>query len=848
MSDTAVTSVADEQLSLITGLLDAGQWDDALKAADNWAAEKGGSEALYLRGIANLMLTHFDAAVRDLTAAVSACPDNLRYQQNLGIALINVSKNIEARAALTAVLAEQADNLIVHYHLARLDIVTQDYPSALGHLILVSQTMKDEPDVLKLLAVCLRELGRLPEAVGACEHGLTITPGDPWLRNCIAICLIRMGHFQEATRRVAQVIESLPQEKDAIFFLGLECQEQGSPHLAVEYYKRVYALFPNDVDACVNLGVCLQMFGQLGEALFYFTRAYELYDKCAEALSRAGSIYETVKDHVKAVKLYEAALAVDPKHVDTLSRLASRRKEAGKADEAKEMLREAISLNPDSPYIYLNLIAILNEGYEYEESEKLLQEAESRWPSMQEIRHARADLRLKRADIAGAMAVYRQILSEHPSNPGAMSGMLFCMNYDPELSPQQLADAYMEWDTRFNAPYRNRKVVFRNDPDPERKLRIGYVSGDFRGHSVGFFAEPILENHTHEGFEIFCYANQAYTDGMTQKFMRFADNWRWILDLSDEAVLEMIRLDEIDILIDLSNHTAYHRLHMFARRAAPIQMTWIGMPTTTGLAAIDYRITDERMDPIGMTESLHSEKLLRLLSGWCYRPNEAALATPVEELPARRNGFLTFASFNAFGKINTGVIRLWARIFTQLPSAILHMSTGGKDNDEKLNEQVREVFAECGFPIAQLRLFGRKEMAAYMAFHNEIDIALDPFPYNGGTVTAHAIWMGVPVLSLAGRKPIQRMGASMMGAVGRADFVANSEDEYVEIAVRQAQDLDKLAEIRREMRPVMVESPLMDAKLVTGDLERAFRVVWTEWCERQDAESDSPASEMQQQA
>lgn len=848
MSETAANSMADAQRTVITDLLDAGQWDEALIAAQAWVTGQSSPEALYMRGVVQLTLTKFDEAVEDLAAASAAEPDNLRYRQNLGIALFGVGKYAEARSELAMVVSAQPDNLVAHYHTARLDIVAQDYPAALGHLLLVSQTMKDEPDVLKLLAVCLRELGRLPEAVGACEHGLTITPGDPWLRNCIAICLIRMGHFQEATRRVAQVIESLPQEKDAIFFLGLECQEQGSPHLAVEYYKRVYALFPNDVDACVNLGVCLQMFGQLGEALFYFTRAYELFDKCAEALSRAGSIYETVKDHAKAIKLYEAALEADPKHVDTLARLASRRKEAGKPDEAKAMLREAIKLNPDSPYIYLNLISFLNEAYEYEESEKVLIEAENRWPAMQEIRHARADLRLKRADIAGAMSVYRQILSEHPSNPAAMSGMLFCMNYDPELSPQALADAYMEWDTRFNAPYRNRKVVFRNDPDTERKLRIGYVSGDFRGHSVGFFAEPILENHDHENFEIFCYANQAYSDGMTHKFMRFADKWRWILDLSDEAVLEMIRLDEIDILIDLSNHTAYHRLHMLARRAAPIQMTWIGMPTTTGLSAIDYRITDERMDPIGMTESLHSEKLLRLVSGWCYRPNEAALATPVEELPALRNGFLTFASFNAFGKINMGVIRLWARIFTQLPTAILHMSTGGKDSDEKLNTQVREVFAECGFPVEQLRLFGRKEMGEYMAFHNEIDIALDPFPYNGGTVTAHAIWMGVPVLSLAGRKPIQRMGASMMGAVGRADFVANSEDEYVEIAVRQAHDFESLAQVRRELRPIMLESPLMDAKLVTGDLERAFKVVWKEWCERQDAESDSPDSKVQQQA
>ncbi|MBV8465712.1 MAG: tetratricopeptide repeat protein [Burkholderiales bacterium] len=816
----------------IRGMLDLAQWPQVVAAADNrLIADGNDAEALNFRGIALMALKQHGKAVANYNRLLKLVGDEPRFLLNAGVANIGYKRNKRARKTLEAAYAAMPENLAVRYHLGRLEIIEDRYPEALEHLSAVDHAIPGEPEVLKLLAVCLRELGKLPEAVGACEAALKEAPGDPWLRNCIAICLARMGYFHEATRRVAQIIESLPVEKQSIFDLGTECQEQGSPHLGIEYFKKLYAYFPDDVDACVNLGICLQMFGQLGEALYYYNKAIGIAHDCAEALARAGSIYESIKDYGKALEYYNKALEYDPNHVDTMARLATRKKVMGQIDDAKALLRDAIKLDPTRMQLYLTLVAFLKEADEFDEAESVLVQAEKRWPSAQEVRHARADLCLKRADIAGAMSVFREILAEQPRSSDAMSGMLFCMNYDPELTPEALAEAYKEWDKRFNARYRDRVATFRNDPDPDRKLRIGYVSGDFRSHSVGFFAEPILEHHDHERFEIYCYANHNYVDSMTAKFMHFADHWRWILDLNDEAVLEMIRMDEIDILIDLSNHTAYHRLYMFARRAAPVQMTWIGMPTTTGVSAIDYRITDERMDPPGMTEALHAEKLLRLVSGWCYRPSEEGKDLPVGDLPALRNGHLTFASFNAFGKINTKVITLWGKMFHAIPDAILWMATGGKDDDEKLNEKVRRVFADCGFPMERLRLFGKKPMKQYLEFHSEIDIALDPFPYNGGTVTAHAIWMAVPVLSLAGRKSIQRMGATMMGAVGLSDFVVDSEEAYVEVGKRWARDLPGLAKIRASLRETMLASPLMDAVLVTRDLEEKFKEVWADWCE-----------------
>jgi predicted O-linked N-acetylglucosamine transferase (SPINDLY family) len=438
---------------------------------------------------------------------------------------------------------------------------------------------------------------------------------------------------------------------------------------------------------------------------------------------------------------------------------------------------------------------------------------------------------LRSGDIRQANARFREILEREPQNPDAMSGLLFCSNYDPELSPERIAEAYKSWDRRFvqwRAPPPDFK--FANTPQPKRRIKLGYVSGDLRGHSVAFFAEPLLANHDHEQFEVFCYANQKGGDATTGRLMKMADHWRWTLDLSDEAVIEMIRMDGIDILIDLSNHTAYHRLYMFGRKPAPIQMTTIGMPTTTGLSAIDYRITDAYMDPPGMTEHLHAEKLLRILSHWCYRPSDEAVDLLVAETPALKNGFLSFASFNAFGKINTRVFKLWGRILQAIPNAVLYVATGAKEGDRIMAARIKKTCKSCGIPLRRLRLMPRKTFKDYCEFHQEIDIVLDAFPYTGATVTAHALWMGVPVITLAGPSPIHRSATSMMNSVGLPEFVAQSQDEYLEIAKHWAADIEGLAEIRRNLRPKMQASPLMDGARVTRDLEEKLRQVWQDWC------------------
>lgn len=792
------------------------------------------ADALFYSGACAMVAKDFAGAEAEFAAAAAARPQEARFLSARAAACLAALKPEEAMDHAEAALALAPEDTASLVNLLQALIRQKKFEAALTHAESLARKAPDLPEARQLMGEVLRGLSRFPAAMSWFEAALEVAPDDPRPRVDIAICISHMGDPRAALTLVNKLLETLPEDADALSRLGIRAQEGGSPHLALQFFKRGFSLFSNDLTLCVNLGITVQGMGNPGESLFYFRRALDLDAETPVAWFFAGNAYQALRQNEDAERCYERCLEYDPKHSGALTHLAGLRKEKGKVDEAKDLLRKAIEHDEKWLPPYINLYGFLKEAGEFEEAEEILDRADLLDPDSMSLRQARADLQLRRGDITGANAIFREILAKEGQNPDAISGLLFCSNYDPELTPEQIADAYKSWDRRFlswRAPPPGFK--YANKPDAKRRIKLGYVSGDLRGHSVAFFAEPLLANHDHEAFEVYCYANQKNGDATTGRMMKMADHWRWAVDLSDDALVEMIRLDAIDILIDLSNHTAYHRLYMFGRKPAPIQMTTIGMPTTTGLSAIDYRITDAMMDPVGMTEHLHSEKLLRIASHWCYRPSDEAVDLPVAEAPALKNGFLSFASFNAFGKINPRVFTLWGRLLEEIPDALLYVATGGKDNDEVLNAQVKKTCAECGVPVERLRLMGRKPFKAYCEFHSEIDIVLDSFPYTGATVTAHALWMGVPVITLAGPSPIHRSATSMITSVGLPEFVAQTQDEYVAIAKRWAGDIPTLAEIRRRLRSDMQASPLMDGPLVTKDLEAGLRRIWQEWCKSQ---------------
>jgi predicted O-linked N-acetylglucosamine transferase (SPINDLY family) len=364
-------------------------------------------------------------------------------------------------------------------------------------------------------------------------------------------------------------------------------------------------------------------------------------------------------------------------------------------------------------------------------------------------------------------------------------------------------------------------------------LKIGYVSADFRIHSVARFFETLLANHNRDSVETFCYADIESSDHVSERLASLSDHWCPVRGLTDDELAGKVYADEIDILVDLGGHTANNRLCMFALKPAPIQVSWLGYPDTTGLTSMDYRVTDARADPPGKTDRWYSEDLLRLPNGFlCYRPpRDSESVTP---LPVAGRGFITFGSFNALPKVTRKVVSVWASILTSVPNSRLIMKNKSFI-DPATRQRYQSLFEEHAIDPDRIDLLGWVSgVNAHMALYGSVDIGLDTFPYNGTTTTCEALWMGVPVLTLQGMTHVERVGASLLSRLDLHDWIAGDPDQYVRKAVEHAQDTRELATLRKNLRDRMRASSLCDGRSFARDMEHAYRSIWTEWCQQQE--------------
>jgi predicted O-linked N-acetylglucosamine transferase (SPINDLY family) len=486
---------------------------------------------------------------------------------------------------------------------------------------------------------------------------------------------------------------------------------------------------------------------------------------------------------------------IKPDYAEAYNNLGNSLRDQGKLDEAIACYRQALLIKPDYAEAYNNLGNSLRDQGKLDE----------------------------------AIACYRQALSiqsDSATTATTYSNLLLTMQYMSTVTPAEVFSEHQRYAERYETPLKANWLPHPNSRVPDRRLRIGYVSGDFRNHAVTFFIEPILASHDKSQVEIYCYYNHTRHDSHTERIAAYADHWLVCSWMSDEALADRIRADGIDILVDLSGHTAYNRLPMFARKPAPLQATWIGYAGSTGITAMDYRITKAGMDPPGLTERYHSETLLRLPdTGVAYRPaDDCPLVNP---LPALTSGEFVFASLNNPIKTNPSVVELWARILNALPHARLML---GSMTDSGTRQRVIDQFGQAGVATDRLILQPRMSLNDYLALHHKIDLALDPFPYNGGTTTMHALWMGVPVITLAGEHTVSRCAVSLLSRVGLDEFITHNEEDYFQLAVRMAQDLPGLDRIRQFLRERMSTSN-HGPQTVTRHLETAYRDIWRKWCD-----------------
>jgi predicted O-linked N-acetylglucosamine transferase (SPINDLY family) len=427
-----------------------------------------------------------------------------------------------------------------------------------------------------------------------------------------------------------------------------------------------------------------------------------------------------------------------------------------------------------------------------------------------------------------AVAAYEGAREIAPASSQIFSALLFHRHYLSPADPAHLFDLHRAYGAMMQVAWPRPPADYPQKPEPERRLRIGYVSPNLSRHSVGYFMEPVIRSHDRRLFEVFCYYNHALSDDATRRMRGSADGWRDIAGSDDDAVARMVREDRIDILVDLAGHSKGNRLGVFARGTAPVQLTWLGYPDTTGLAAVDFRITDHTADPAPAAEQRHTEKLLRMDACFlCYQP--PADAPPVK--PREAGTPVVFSSFNNIAKVNAETIRLWGRILAGVPHSRLVLKSSALSFPDTV-DRLLDGFEHAGVDPARVDLRGWiGERQQHLDAYGDIDIALDTFPYNGTTTTCEALWMGVPVITQAGEVHMSRVGASIMHCADLDELVAHDDAQYVSTAIELARDAARRQALRAHLRSRLLASPLLDHAGYTRQLEAHYRQAWRAWCE-----------------
>ena len=515
-----------------------------------------------------------------------------------------------------------------------------------------------------------------------------------------------------------------------------------------------------------------------------------------------------------------------PHSADTHANLAYVLAATGDPHGAIENYRHAVRLRADDSNVWNNFATLLKALARYDEAESCCRAGLQADAGHAALHRTLAGVLFEQGRVDAAIVEIRAALALDPDVPAAHSELLRMLNYTDAQDPVAVFREHRAWAERHARPLESEALPHTNDPDPARRLRIGYVSPYLHRHAVTFFLESVIQHHDRENLEIFLYADVEQPDDYSQRLREYGARWHKTMGLSDAQLAQRIRDDAIDILVDLSGHTNHNRLLTFARRPAPIQVNWLGFPSTTGMASMDYRITDAWCDPPGTTEHLNSEQLVRLPGIYmAWRPPEHM--PDVGPLPALESGCVTFGSFHSCFKITPTIAALWSRILGQVPGSRLALLA---ISSEAARQHTRELFAGQGIAPERLDFLPRLAFDEYLAAFRTVDIALDTFPYHGATTTCFALWMGLPVVVLAGATHASRADVSMLSNVGLPQLVARSGDEYVEIATRLAATLHDLAAMRASLRGMMMRSPITDGRSCARHLESAFREMWVKWC------------------
>ncbi len=648
-------------------------------------------------------------------------------------------------------------------------------------------------------ALAHHRAGRLEDAAACYEEALAAEGAlVPELRSRgfagLAALRLAQGGLEDAKRAGEAALEADPENAEALNVLGVALMELGQPGKAVEYLARALDLTSGPGRAGIhnNLGAALLDLGRYQEAADHISRALELDPSMAEAENNLGRVFLRI----------------------------------GRYPEAAEKFAKAVALNQDLATAHANLGSVLLHDGLLIEAETALGRALELNPRMVEAINNMGNLLVRTRRLDEGLALYRRALEIRPGYADAGSNLIFALDFHPAVTNAEMFAERNRWNKTHAAPLRRRRRQHENGPDPERRLRVGYVSADFRRHSAAFVFGPAVLNHDRNEIETFFYCNSPKRDYLTERFMDAADHWRRISAMPDGAVADLIRMDAIDVLVDLSGHSSGNRLLVFARKPAPVQLTAWGNAMGTGLETMDYLFSD----PVYMVpedRAFVAEEIYDLPCALSYLcPGKAPEVSP---LPALTNGFVTFGCFNKTIKITAPALDLWARVLALVAgSRMLFKDTALDISTERA--RLRIELADRGIDPGRLDFLGSTPWTEHMDAYGRLDIALDPVPQTGGATTLESIWMGVPVVTLKGKTIASRGSASALAGGGFKDWITGTADDYVTLAVEKAANIETLAEERTGFRERIRKNPIGDHAAYARAVEAAYREMWRKWC------------------
>ncbi len=684
----------------------------------------------------------------------------------------------------------------------------------------------DFPLFFVTLGNTLKAQGKVGDAIASYKHGLTLKTDMFDCLNNLGSALISAGKMEEAIQYCKQAHQLNPSHANPIYNIGVAYYENNQFEQALPYFEKAILLNPHNAQIFLNKGRTLYRLKRRKEAAAPLELATRIDPNHADAFSVLGLIAYEEGRHEDALKYYSKLKSIQP-DAYSYANLALVYQEMARREEAIINYKKALELQPNT-FEFLNNLGIINFDIgKYEEAAEYLKQALALKPNNELVISNLATAYKNFGQIDQAVDYFKKALKLTPDNYQLLGNLLLCMVYAASVTPEELADTAITYSKIIADPLRRARPLL-TDKNPARRLRIGYVSADFRNHAVNFFFEPLLKLHDRKDFEVFGYSNTLHEDKITERLKKEFDHWRDVRFINDDEMADLIEKDQIDILIDIAGHTGRNRLLVFARKPAPVQATWLGYPATTGLQAIHYKITDHYAEPAGLTEHLNTETLWRLPDIFCcYNPSDKSPAV-IDHPPFEDNGYVIFGCFNNFTKVTDDVLKTWSKIIAQVPNSRLMLEIIGVDG-KNFRTEVEKRITNAGIPIDHLILEQRKPENQF-ALYNRIDMALDPYPCNGGTTSMDTLWMGVPFVTLEGKHFVSRMGVTILTNAGLPELIAKNEDEYIKIAIDLANDRERLKKMRNGLRERVKASPVMDQQTFVRNMEDAYRGMWQKYC------------------